>query len=167
MGSIDAPRGSIPVLGETWRPVGRKAFGVAAWLAPIDLVRPFVPPELEIAPLLPRRTATTLFLGDYGPGSTLEYHELGINPALVRVGRLPAVWNDVLVVDSEPARVGGELVGAHKQLLPFAWDERRARGRVIGTCTVGEPGDPLLRIEYRQGFLPVPSAPMRAATLRD
>jgi hypothetical protein len=168
MGSMDAPRGSIPVLGETWRPVGRNAFVVASWLAPIDLVRPLVPPELEIAPVLPGRTAATLFLGDYGPGSTLEYHELGVNPALVFVRGLPAVWNQLLVVDSEAARIGGALVGAHKEVLPFAWEERRENGRVSGTCSVGaEEESPFARIEYRQGLLPVPTLPMRAATLRD
>lgn len=168
MGSIDAPRGSIPVLGETWRPVGRNAFVVAAWVVPIEQVRPLVPPELDIVPVLPGRTAATLFVGDYGPGSTLEYHELGINPALVFVRGLPAVWNAALVVDSEAARIGGQLVGAHKEVLPFAWDERREGGRVSGVCTVGgDGGAPLARIEYRQGLLPMPSLPLRAATLRD
>jgi len=168
MGSIDAPRGRIPVLGETWHPVGRNAFVVAAWTVPIERVRPLVPPELEIAPVLPGRTAATLFLGDYGPGSTLEYHELGINPALVFVRGLPAVWNHVLVVDSEAARIGGALVGARKEVLPFAWDERREHGRVSGTCSVGEDAArPIVRIAYREGRVPLPTLPMRAATLRD
>ncbi len=165
--AIDAPRGRIPVLGETWRPVGDKAFLAAAWIVPIESVRALVPRELAIAAVLPGRTVATAFLGDYGPGSTLEYHELGINPALVHVGGVPAVWNHTLVVDSEPARIGGALVGAPKLLLPFDWEERKRGGRVEGRCTVGDPDRPLVHVRYRQGLLPVPSPPMRAATLRD
>src|SRR5215211_1227786 len=68
-----APFGSIPVPGETWQPVGRKALVGAAFLAPVDLVRPLVPEEFEIRSILPGGTLATVFLADYGPGSTLEY----------------------------------------------------------------------------------------------
>ena len=67
-----APIGSIPRPGETWMPVGRKALVGAAYLAPIDLVRPLVPEEFEVVPVLPGRTLATVFVADYGPGSTLE-----------------------------------------------------------------------------------------------
>lgn len=95
-----APNGSIPVPGETWHPVGRKALVGAAYLAPIDLVRPLVPEELEIVPVLPGRTLATAFVADYGPGSTLEYHEFGLQPALVRFRGVTAAWNRLLLVDS-------------------------------------------------------------------
>src|SRR4051794_3063779 len=71
-GQPAAPIGSIPRPGETWMPVGRKAPVGAAYLAPIDLVRPLVPEELEVVPVLPGRTLATTFVADHGPGSAPE-----------------------------------------------------------------------------------------------
>ncbi len=42
-GQPPAPTGSVPVPGETWMPGGCKALVGAAYLAPVDLVRPLVP----------------------------------------------------------------------------------------------------------------------------
>ena len=110
-GQPAAPQGQIPKLGETWHPVGRKSLVVAAYLAPVDLVRPLVPEEFEIVSVLPGRTLATLFLADHGPGSTLEYHEFGLQPALVRFRGVTAAWNSMLLVDSPASVRGGELLG--------------------------------------------------------
>lgn len=136
------------------------AFVAAAWLVPVETVRHLVPAELPILSVLPGRTLATAFLGDYGPGSTLEYHELGVNPAVVRIGAVPAVWNAALVVDSEAARLGGELVGASKVVLPFDWAEERPG---VGRCTVAD----WITVRYRQGRVPMPRMPVPTATLRD
>ena len=49
-------------------------------------MRSLVPEEFEIVPVLPGRTVATVFVADYGPGSTLEYHEFGVQPGLVGSG---------------------------------------------------------------------------------
>jgi hypothetical protein len=82
-GQPSAPLGCVPKSGESWLPIGRKALVGAAYLAPVDLVRPMVPEEFEVVSVLPGRTLATVFVADYGPGSTLEYHEFGLQPALV------------------------------------------------------------------------------------
>src|SRR5207249_4157351 len=130
-----APPGLIPKLGETWYPVGRKALVVAAYLAPVVLVRPMVPEEFEVVPVLPGRTLATLFLADHGPGSTLEYHELGLQPALVRFRGVTAAWNSLLLVDSPASLRGGELLGFRKQLATFDWrEETGPDDRASGQC---------------------------------
>src|SRR5262249_16452093 len=65
-----APLGCIPKPGESWLPIGRKALVGAAYLAPVDLVRPLVPEEFDIVSVWPGRTLATAFVADYGPGST-------------------------------------------------------------------------------------------------
>lgn len=162
-----APPGLIPKLGETWMPVGRKALLGAAYLAPLDLVRPLVPEEFEIVPVVPGRTLTTLFLADHGPGSTLEYHEFGLQPALVRFRGVTAAWNSLLVVDSPASVQGGELLGFRKRLADFDWQEQTGTdGRASGGCVIRIGGQEVIRIRYHQGRLPLPNIPVRAAALR-
>ena len=160
--------GSIPVPGETWMPVGRKALVGAAYLAPIDLVRPLVPEEFEIVPVLPGRTLATVFVADYGPGSTLEYHEFGLQPALVRFRGVTAAWNSLLLVDSPDSVQGGRMLGFDKQLADFEWQEEAGPGgRASGECVVRLGGHEVVRIRYRQGRVPLPGVPVRAAMVRD
>ena len=160
--------GSIPRLGETWRPVGRKALVGAAYLAPVDLVRPLVPEELEVVPVLPGRTLATIFIADYGTGSTLEYHEFGLQPALVRFRGVAAAWNSLLLVDSPDSVRGGELLGFSKRLASFDWREEVGPwGRACGECVVRLDDQEVVRIRYRQGRMPLPSVPVRAMTIRD
>lgn len=160
--------GSIPRPGETWHPVGRKALVVAAYLVPVDLVRPLVPEELEIVPVLPGRTLATAFVADYGPGSTLEYHEFGLQPALVRFRGVVAAWNSVLLVDSPASVQGGRMLGFDKQLAEFDWHEEVGPGnRASGECVVQLGDQEVVRIRYRQGRLPLPGVPVRAMIIRD
>ena len=114
-------------------PVGRKALVGAAYLAPVDLVRPLVPEEFEIVPVLPGRTLATVFVADYGPGSTLEYHEFGLQPALVRFRGVTAAWNSLLLVDS-PASVRG---GRTPRLRQAVGRLRLARGGRAGRPGLG------------------------------
>src|SRR4051794_27229503 len=166
-GQPPAPRGSIPKPGETWQPVGRKALVGAAYLAPVDLVRPLVPEEFEVVSVLPGRTLATVFVADYGPGSTLEYHEFGLQPALVRFRGVMAAWNSLLLVDSPASVRGGELLGFNKQLADFDWHEEVSPGgRASGECVVRLGGHEVVRIRYRQGRVPLPGVPVRAAMLR-
>jgi Acetoacetate decarboxylase (ADC) len=163
-----APRSLIPKLGETWHPMGRKALVGTAYLVPVDAVRSLVPEEFEIVPVLPGRTVATVFVADYGPGSTLEYHEFGVQPGLVRFRGVTAAWNSLLLVDSPASVRGGELLGFKKQLADFDWQEGAGPGRrVSGQCTVRLQDQEVVRIRYRQGWLPLPSVPVRTVTLRD
>jgi hypothetical protein len=167
-GQPAAPIGSIPRPGETWQPVGRKALVGAAYLAPTDLVRPLVPEEFPIVSVLPGRTLATVFLADHGPGSTLEYHEFGLQPALVRFRGVTAAWNDLLLVDSPASLRGGELLGFRKQMADFEWREEIGPGsRPSGECVVRLGGHEVVRIRYQQGRLPLPGMPARVMTIRD
>jgi hypothetical protein len=167
-GQPPAPLGCIPKLGETWQPVRRKALVGAAYLAPVGLVRPLVPEEFEIVSVLSGRTLATVFLADYGPGSTLEYHEFGLQPALVRFRGVTAAWNDLLLVDSPASLRGGELLGFHKQLADFEWREAVGPGRrASGECVVRLAGREVVHIRYHQGRLPLPGMPVRVMTIRD
>src|SRR6516165_6405221 len=146
-GQPPAPIGTVPKPGETWLPVGRKSLVGAAYLAPIDLVRPLVPEEFEVVPVLPGRTLATAFVADYGPGSTLEYHEFDLQPALVRFRGVTAAWSSLLLVDSPASVRGGELLGFRKQLADFEWREGvGAGGRASGDCIVRLGGREVVRI---------------------
>jgi hypothetical protein len=149
-------------------PVGRKALVGAAYLAPVDLVRPLVPEEFPIVSVVPGRTLATTFVADYGPGSTLEYHEFGLQPALVRFRGVTAAWNHLLLVDSPASLRGGQLLGFHKQLADFGWREEVGPGRrTSGECVVRLAGHEVVRIRYRQGRLPLPGMRVRVMTIRD
>src|SRR5262249_38679408 len=163
-----APPGCIPKPGESWLPIGRKALVGAAYLAPVDRVRPLVPAEFDIVTLWPGRTLATAFLADYGPGSTLEYHEFGLQPALVRFRGVTAAWNSLLLVDSPASVRGGELLGFQKQLADFDWHEEVGPdGRATGECVVQLGGHEVALIRYRQGRVPLPGVAVRAAMVRD
>ncbi len=53
-------------------------------LVDIQKVRPFVPPELHVVPILPGKTLGVVYLANYGAGSVLTYNELIVAPALTR-----------------------------------------------------------------------------------
>ena len=67
-------------------------------------------------------------MADYGPGSTLEYHEFGLQPALVRFRGVTAAWNSLLLVDSPASVQGGRMLGFDKQLADFQWQEEAGPG---------------------------------------
>ena len=163
-----APIGSIPRPGETWMPVGRKALVGAAYLAPIDLVRPLVPEEFEIVPVLPGRTLATVFVADYGPGSTLEYHEFGLQPALVRFRGVTAAWNSLLLVDSPASVRGGRMLGFDKRLADFEWQEEAGPGgRPPASASCGSGATRSSASATGRGGCRCRGVPVRAAMVRD
>lgn len=165
--AFDAPRGVVPKRGEAWLPVGRKAAVAGFYLAPVEAVRPLVPSDLSIVEVLPGRTVASFFLGDYGPGSSLEFSEFGIQPALVRCHTGLAFWSSLVLVDSEASYVGGEALGFAKEMVEFDWEEAGTGSRRAGTCRIRQNGEHLLTVTYGQGRLPLPNIRSRVATLKD
>ena len=164
----DAPLGEIPKLGEVWRPVGRKAFVGSLFLVEVDKVQHLVPEEFSIVRLGAGRTLATVFIGDYGPGSTLAYHEFGIQPALVRFRKERSAWNSTLIVDTEDSMRGGMLLGVRKQLAEFDWQEHgESSGRICGECILRQEGKEMVRIRYEQGSIAIPDLPIKISGIRD
>jgi hypothetical protein len=156
-GQPAAPLGCVPKRGESWLPIGRKALVGAAYLAPVDLVRPMVPEEFEVVSVLPGRTLATVFVADYGPGSTLEYHEFGLQPALVRFRGVTAAWNGLLLVDSPASVRGASFSGSESNWLTSSGGRRS--GQVVGPRAIA-------RATWRPGGRPHPVAPGPAAAAR-
>jgi Acetoacetate decarboxylase (ADC) len=126
-----------------------------------------VPEEFEVVSVLPGRTLATVFVADYGPGSTLEYHEFGFQPALVRFRGVTAAWNSLLLVDSPASVQGGRLLGFNKLLADFDWrEEYGPGGRASGECVVRLGAQEVVHIRYRQGRVPLTGVPVRAMTIR-
>lgn len=158
-----APSGLVPKLGETWLPVGRRALVGSVFLPRTDAVRGLVPPDLALVPVLPGRTLGVMFLGDYGPGSTLEYSELGILPALVSAGGSVGFFVSHMWVDNPLSLAGGRHAGVPKELATFDWEEEGRRG----LCTVSTSAGSLVRVRYRQGPLPLPTVPIPSISVRE
>ena len=129
---IAAP-GAVPQSGETWKTVGPKGLIFSQHLFPIDAVRPFVPAELKIIPVLPNRTIGFLCLAYYGPGSSVQYHELTVMSALVAYGWTWGLWVSHIYVDNEISQQGGrEVFGLPKQMAQFDWEGGRpGKARVL------------------------------------
>ncbi|HZO90342.1 MAG TPA: acetoacetate decarboxylase family protein [Chthonomonadaceae bacterium] len=106
-------------------------------IQPVDRerARALIPPELKPIPVWPGKTLGGLYLASYGPGSTLEYHELIVVAALVRCGYRVGAWISHIYVDSAASLAGGRQIwGLPKEIAQFAW----------------EPGE-LGRLAVRQG----------------
>ena len=90
------------------------------------VARRFVPKDLRIACIAPGMTLGIVAFVRYGEGSTLQYHELMVAPALVRVGWRMGAWISHIYVDSEMSLRGGrEIWGVPKQLASFEWSPTR------------------------------------------
>ncbi len=101
-------------------------------LVDIQRVRPFVPPELHIVPILPGKTLGVVYVASYGPGSLLTYNELIVAPALTRYRRSVGFWISHIYVDNPDSVDGGrEIWGLPKELAEFTWDEGRQREVVV------------------------------------
>lgn len=95
-------------------------------------VRPLIPPELEIVSLLPGKTLGMIYIASYGPGSVVEYNELGVIVALVRYGDKTGLWSSHIYVDNViPLIAGREIWGLPKELAEFAWEEGKRHCVVI------------------------------------
>ena len=91
-------------------------------------VRSLVPQELKIVPVAPGRTLATVYLASYGPGSTLDYNELIVAPALTRYQGKWGFWVSHIYVDNADSMAAGrEIWGLPKELAEFTWDSERNR----------------------------------------
>ena len=96
---------------------------VAVQLVTIRQVRAAIPSPLRIVPVLPGRTLSVIALLRYGHGSTLEYHEAIVAPALVTTRARVGSWISHIYVDSEASMCGGRAMwNLPKQLAKFSWD---------------------------------------------
>ncbi|MBI2796782.1 MAG: acetoacetate decarboxylase family protein [Gemmatimonadetes bacterium] len=137
--------GTIPTLGDGWLPVSPTHTALSAHLVPASRVRHLVPAGLAVVQVLPGLTLASTLLSFYGPGSTLEYSELVVAPALVRCGAARGFWVSHIWVDNADSVTGGRRMGLPKQLARFEW---RASGRE-GGCTLSDPGGrPLARVRW-------------------
>ena len=91
---------------------------------------PWCPRSSRSSPCCRAARWRRVFLADHGPGSTLEYHEFGLQPALVRFRGVTAAWNSLLLVDS-PASVRGGGCSASTSSWPTSTGRKR-RGRAVG-----------------------------------
>lgn len=92
-------------------------------LVDIRRVRPFVPPELRIVPVLPGKTLGVVYLAAYGPGSVLRYNELIVAPALTRYRRSLGFWISHIYVDNADSIAGGRQIwGLPKEPAEFTWE---------------------------------------------
>ena len=136
--------GRAPRPGETWIVEGPKGTVFSQHLFDIDAVRPFVPQGLRIVPVLPGKTPGFVCLTYYGPGSSVEYHELTVMSALVAFGATVGLWVSHIYVDSEPSQKAGlEIFGLPKQMATFEWE-----GGCPGLAKVSQDGRPVMTIEY-------------------
>jgi acetoacetate decarboxylase len=84
--------------------------------------RPFIPPDLDIVPVLPGKTLGLMYLASHAPGSALSYNELIVVPALVRYGKNVGFWISHIYVDHPGSMAGGrEIWGLPKELAQFDW----------------------------------------------
>jgi acetoacetate decarboxylase len=95
-------------------------------LVDIDRVRQFVPPELDIAAVLPGKTLGSIYISEYQIGSVLTYNELIVAPALVHDRTKFGGWISHIYVDNPDSVAGGrEIWGLPKELAEFTRIDRR------------------------------------------
>lgn len=86
----------------------------------MELARGLVPAGCSVVPVLPGRTIGAIYLATYEHGSTLQYNELIVVPALVRRGGRIGGWISHIYVDDHRSVAGGrEIWGLPKQLARF------------------------------------------------
>jgi hypothetical protein len=101
-----------------WRLEG--AAIVAMKTVDIAIARSYVPRELTIMPVLPRKTLALMVVAGYGPGSALEYHELAVAPALTFSRGKIGFWiSHIYVDDAASMAAGQQLWGLPKELAAF------------------------------------------------
>lgn len=97
----------------------------------LDVVRPWIPSPLKIVPVFPGCTLGALYLARYEVGSSLEYQELIVAPALVRHRMHIGGWVSHIYVDNEISAAGGRGIWAlPKQIAQFQWAKEGHEERV-------------------------------------
>jgi hypothetical protein len=131
-------------------------------LVDVAKARPFVPPELDIVSVLPGKTLGSVYVAAYETGSSLEYNELIVVPALVRYGNQIGSWISHIYVDNPDSVAGGrEIWGLPKELADFSWQMAKP-----GQVTVQQGSRSLCTLTYDWQFnlwrqyLPVPGLSM-------
>jgi acetoacetate decarboxylase len=138
-----------------WRLAGHGA----CWLrlVAIDQARELVPDRYSLVSVLPGRTLGAIYLASYQAGSTLEYRELIVVPALVHYRGRRGAWISHIYVDDERSVAGGrEIWGLPKELAQFQDD---ADGSL--SVTVRQGAQVLCHLRASAG-LPVLPAPVFA-----
>lgn len=114
-----------------------------AFLTPVKALAEIVPRHLRLRSVLPGMTLGVLSFGRYTRGSTLEYGELIVSPALVTDGKHSGLWiSQIYVDDPRSVRGGQEIWNLDKRLAEFEWSESsravsvRAEGQQL--CRVSE-----------------------------
>lgn len=142
---------TIPAPGEPWVIVSRRPMIMSMHLFDVARVRPLIPRGLEIVPILPGKTLGGLFLAEYGPGSSLEYRELGVMPARVAYGGTAGFWVSHMWVDDAGSLTGGRRIGIPKAMAHFSWDHTWP-----GTADVDADGRRILSVSYNLPLFQIP-----------
>ncbi len=88
-----------------------------------DRIRGFIPPELEIFSVGFGKTIGGIYISTYQAGSTLEYNELIVSPAIVTYKGTWGGWITHIYVDHPDSVAGGrEIWGLPKELATFNWE---------------------------------------------
>jgi len=140
-----------------WHLHGRALF--ALYFVDLPLARPFVPPELDLVTVLPGKTLGGVYAARYQPGSTLDYSELLVVPALARYGDSFGAWISHIYVDSSESLAGGrEIWGLPKELAVFDWEQE--------FVSISQDGEQLAMLHYHPWLhLPSPIRPQLAGTV--
>lgn len=89
-----------------------------------ERVREFVPSQFDLINVLPGKTLGGIYLAYYGPGSIIEYHEMGVFLSFVRYSGKAGVWISNMYVDSEQSlEFGCEDLGLPKEMAEFDWPQ--------------------------------------------
>lgn len=127
-------------------------------LLAIAQARPLVPAALEVVSVAPGRTLGAIYLASYQAGSTRQYHELIVVPALVRRRHRLGGWISHIYVDDEiSALAGRENWALPKRLAVF----QREYG-VRGAATVVRQGRQVLCVFEDSGVVSLGRLPVFA-----
>lgn len=118
-------------------------------LIDIEQVRPFIPPEFEIISVLPGKTIGGVYLSNYSSGSTLEYSELIIAPAIVNYSGIGGWISHIYVDNSESVAGGREIWGLPKELANFTWQKAHQNSsKLENMVTVSQGSKTLYQLSY-------------------
>jgi acetoacetate decarboxylase len=130
-------------------------------LVRIEHVRRFVPADVRVVAVAPRRTLAVMYCARYETGSTLLYSELAMAPALVKVRGKIGFWISHIYVDNPVSVAGGrEIWHLPKQLAAFDW---HAEGREVA---VTQGRVELCRVRWNRSAMHVPT-PVAAPVLTE
>lgn len=103
-----------------WNVVILEIMLATAQLIDVGRAREFVPKEFEITAPVPGKTPGGIYFARYGPGSSVQYNELGVFPAYVRYAGRSGIWVGQMYVDNEASReFAREDLGLPKEMAEF------------------------------------------------